>query len=229
LISLAYSSSEEIELSSWFSTRSSDLRDGGIPISENLYADKNTGTRLKISILRRLFDLYGINQTDLEFVLKEEDTGEARELSENERARFEYWSYALDIIKSKNSNNDIFKSSVPTKRNSVGGSIGIVGLSLNCTARTDIARVILILYHNKEINNSIFESLLSKKEEIEEKLGLPLTWENLNKYKGAYIYLDLSEVSVLNREDWQKMAWFHAEWSRKISDTFMPYLERIVY
>ena len=43
-------------------------------IDENIYIEKNTTTARKISLLRRIFALFGAEPTDLVFYLKDEET-----------------------------------------------------------------------------------------------------------------------------------------------------------
>lgn len=70
LMSLAYTKKENTELAAYVSNHESDLR-MALKIDENLYIEKNTSTSAKISILRKLFTLYGADPMDLVFYLKD--------------------------------------------------------------------------------------------------------------------------------------------------------------
>lgn len=67
LISLVYSNSE---LTSYVSNDPNKLR-SVLKIDENIYIEKNTSTVLKISLLRRIFALFGADPMDLVFYLKD--------------------------------------------------------------------------------------------------------------------------------------------------------------
>ena len=61
------------ELASHISNDSNKLR-SAMKIDENIYIEKNTTTARKISLLRRIFALFGAEPTDLVFYLKDEET-----------------------------------------------------------------------------------------------------------------------------------------------------------
>lgn len=66
--------------------------------------------------------------------------------------------------------------------------------------------------------------LLSHKTEIESELGVTLTWSRNDYVKSSKIYYQLDNVSIENEVDWLQMSRFHAEWSKKFYDVFVPYL-----
>ena len=50
-----------------------------------------------------------------------------------------------------------------------------------------------------------------------------------NEYRMAVINnlnASLNNVSIENEDDWTQMAKFHAEWSKKFYDVFVPYLKQ---
>ena len=79
-----------------------------------------------------------------------------------------------------------------------------------------------------ERNNQSFDFLFQHKEEIETRLGTPVSWLRMDDKKSSYIVLTLDGVSIENEEDWTRMAKFHAEWSKKFYDAFVPYLKQNV-
>ena len=54
-----------------------------------------------------------------------------------------------------------------------------------------------------------------------------LCWLRLDDKKASYVTLRLEEVSIEKEEDWTRIAKFHAEWSKKFYDTFVPYLKQM--
>lgn len=53
---------------------------------------------------------------------------------------------------------------------------------------------------------------------------LNLSWDRLDEYKMSWIYYSLDDVSITNKEDWDKMAAFLGEWSNKFRKVIVPYL-----
>lgn len=75
LTKIAYSTDAENELSQYVSTKDKKLR---LPakISENIFVEKNTNTAAKITILRKTFALFGVEESDLTFYLKDSDNSQ---------------------------------------------------------------------------------------------------------------------------------------------------------
>lgn len=93
-----------------------------------------------------------------------------------------------------------------------------------CVANYDKARVDLTLAHsNKERNKEAFDYLYNYKRTV---LGTQISWLRSDDTKGSYIVIRLENVSIENEADWMQMAKFHAEWSKKFYDVFVPYLNQ---
>ena len=75
------------------------------------------------------------------------------------------------------------------------------------------------------LNKSVFELLMSHREEIEGQLGATLNWDRADHCKASWIGYHLRDVSITNEADWPRMAKFHAEWSDKICNAILPYLQ----
>ncbi|MCI9297078.1 MAG: DUF4268 domain-containing protein [Lachnospiraceae bacterium] len=225
---LAHTPSDGNDISQHVSNRPADLR-AALEIDENIYVEKNTGTGLKISLLRRFFKLYGADPADLIFWLRDEnaeedaDTGEAR----NEIRR-KYWGYALGQIREACGEEGPFKNVNPTKHNWTCGFFGVGGCYICCVANYDSARVELVMGKaEKEKNKMAFDALYKKREEIEKALGIALCWNRNEESKASKVYCQLDHVNVAEETDWIRMAKFQAEWSRKFYDVIVPYVVEI--
>lgn len=140
--------------------------------------------------------------------------------------RKNYWSYALPIIQKRHAHRGTFSNCNPTTSNTEAGFFGISGFSINCIANYDSARVDFWMGKSTASENkAAFDILYSHKEEIENELGISLTWERAEQYKGSWLSYHLYGVSVTNEADWEKMAEFHAEWSDRICNAVLPYLQ----
>ena len=224
LSGLAYSQSSATDLSSYVSTDPDKLR-SAIKVDEDIYFEKGTSTSLKMSILRRLFALYGLDPMDLVFYLRDEENDKATDENRHD-LRKRYWSYALPSIQKAHSHRGCFCNVNPTSSNWLSGSFGIGGFSITCVANRDEARVDFWMSNNdKEKNKKGFDLLFAHKDEIEQKLGTKaLDWSRAEDYKASWITFSLKGVSIANESDWPRMAKFHVEWSTKITETFIPYL-----
>ena len=110
--------------------------------------------------------------------------------------------------------------------NVMTGSFGISGFCINCIANYDSARIDFYMGKSDAAKNkAAFDLLYSHKAEIEEELQVPLIWERADKYKASWLSYQLNDVSITNEADWGRMAKFHAEWSDKICNVVLSYLQ----
>lgn len=224
LLSLAYSNSGGTDLSNYVSSTEDGLR-AALKIDANIYMERNTSTAMKVSVLRRLFALYKADPMDLVFCLKDADSKKTEEIGCYEIRR-RYWTYALPVIRERNAHRGAFNKCNPTTSNTVSGFFGIGGFCISCAANYDSARV--EFYMNKaeaNQNKAAFDLLYSHKAEIEKTLGVSLTWDRANECRASGISFHLYDVSITNDADWPRMANFHAEWSDRICNAVIPYLD----
>jgi hypothetical protein len=197
-------------------------------IENGLYVEKNTSTWTKISLLRRLFMLYSIDPSDLVFYLRDENESDEEELAGTRyELRKRYWAYALEFIQRAHEMDGAFTNVNPSKSNWINGYFGISGFAICCIANFDEARVELWLGRSLEENKAAFDHLMMHRAEIEESLGIALTWERGKEIKSSKIYCQLDNVGINNETDWLQMANFHAEWSKKFFVVLVPFLKEL--
>ena len=222
LTNLAYSS-KTTDLAVYVSNTQDGLR-SALQIDENIYFEKNTSTALKMSILRRLFALYGADPMDLVFFLKDPETPKTSDDARYDIRR-RYWEYALPIIQLQHLHRGTFSGCNPTTSNTESGFFGISGFNISCVANYDVARIDFNMCNGDAARNkAAFDLLFGHKEEIEQSLGVELSWNRADEYKASWISYHLRGVSIANEADWPRMAKFHAEWSDKICGAMLNYL-----
>ena len=91
---------------------------------------------------------------------------------------------------------------------------------LLCENSARVRKICDLLDSNKEA----FDYLFSHKAAIEAALGTQVSWQRSDDTKSSYVVIHLEGVSIENEADWTQMAKFHAEWSKKFYDVFVPYL-----
>ena len=227
LSGLAYSQSSTTDLSTYISTDPKKLR-SAIKVDEDIYFEKGSSTALKMSILRRLFALYGLDPMDLVFYLRDAESDKA---TDNNRyaLRKRYWTYALPKIQEAHSHRGSFANVVPGTSNWCSGYFGIGGFSISCVANYNDAWVALWLSSNDtKKNKKAFDLIYAHKDEIENKIGNhELSWARAEENKASWICYTIKGISILNEEDWPRMAKFHAELSAKMADAMIPYLSEL--
>lgn len=226
LTRLAYSENGDHELSAFVSNRAENLR-GATEIDSGIFIETNTSTEYKINLLRRFFRLYEEDPEDLIFYLRD-DTGDfTTEDNPRYQLRKRYWAVALPLIKNAHSDTGCFSKVSASVHNWISGSFGIGGFHIDCIANYDAARVELYLGKNDRVaNGKAFDYLYKNKAEIERALGTWLVWEANTDTKAAGVHLKLQDVSIEREADWIQMSKFHAEWSKRFYDVFVPYLRK---
>ena len=194
-------------------------------IGDNVYVQTNTNTQSKLSVLNRLYKLYGMDPTDLVFYLRDSNDKE-----DEKGTRFEirrrYWEYALKFIKEENFDNKSFDNVNTSKENWINGTFGIGGFAICCIANYDFARVDVYFGKTNANENKIaFDNVMLHKLEIESNFGVNLEWDRGDDVKRSIISYRLENVSIYNENDWLQIAKFHAKWSKKFIDAIVPYLK----
>lgn len=223
---LAHTDNPDDELNDYISDNPADLR-GALEIDQDIYLERNTSTSTKLSILRKFFKAYGQNPEELVFYLKDQNTDQkAEEAGTRFELRRRYWAFALEHIKTAHGPEGSFKNVTTSKQYWINGSIGISGFSIVCGAKMNRASVELVLgKSNRDVNKSAYDYLFARKDEIEAALGIPLNWWRFEG-KSSYVDYNIAGVGISDETSWTQMAKFHAEWSKKFYDVFVPLLQQ---
>ncbi len=124
-----------------------------------------------------------------------------------------YWEYALPIIRKAQNDLRLFKDRKAPDKGYVNTGFGRRGFSLCCVANNSTVRTEVIV-----VNVDAFDALKTHKRDIEAQLGVKLRWHRHPDKNTSTIVIQNPDLKLENREDWQKMAQFHAEWIHKFHD-----------
>lgn len=227
LTRLAHANDADDDLDDYVSSNPADLR-GALQIDQDIYVERNTSTNTKISMLRRFFKAYGINPEELIFYLKDQNEDKkAAEAGTRFEIRRRYWALALEYLKSAHAEDGAYKNVNTSKEYWINGYIGIRGIHLTCYAKMSSASVEVVMEKaDRELNKEAFNFLYSHKDEVEKQLGVALNWWRYDEGKSSYINYTVNGIGINDESSWTQMAKFHAEWSRKFYDVFVPLLQQ---
>ena len=226
LARLAHTHNPDDELDAYVSDSPADLR-GALEIDQNIYLERNTSTNTKLSVLKKFFRAYGQNPEDLVFFLKDQNADQkTEEAGTRYEIRRRYWAYALEHIKAAHGTEGSFKNVNTSKQYWISGSIGISGFSITCEAKMNKAAVELVLgKSNRDVNKSAYDYLFARKDAIEAALGIPLNWWRFEG-KSSYVDYNIEGIGISDETSWTQMAKFHATWSKRFYDVFVPLLQQ---
>ena len=80
---------------------------------------------------------------------------------------------------------------------------------------------------NKELNKRYFHQIIQNKNQVEERFGAELTWEELPENKMSRIKYELDNVSLFEENDWETMNNFIVNNLPKFEQAFKPEIDKI--
>ena len=135
-----------------------------------------------------------------------EEVGAQEQTKERHIVRRKFWTAYIPQI---NKASSLYQNVNPGKENWIGAGSGISGVTYNSVVTGDYIHIELSIWgKSQEENKAIFDTLYSKKEQIEKDFGEYLTWERLDNNKMSRVKYELTDVSIFNEDDWQKMIAF---------------------
>ncbi len=227
LTRLANAHDPDDELDDYVSDDPAGLR-AAMEIEPGIYVERNTSTNTKISMLRKIFKAYGRNPEDLVFYLKDQnESGNNDEAGTRFEKRRRYWALALEYIKAAHGPQGSFSNVYTSKEYWINGSMGISGFYISCSAKMKSATVdILLSKPDRKANKAAYDYLFARKAEIESALGAQMNWWRYDEGKSSYVNCHIDGVGIDDESSWTQMAKFHAEWSKKYYDVFVPLLQK---
>lgn len=196
-----------------------------VKLDSDLYLFSNTNTETKISLLRRFFNLFGVEEEELVFYLREDDEQAEIEPGAPERYahRRRFWKEALPILKDRTSR---FKNVNPATSNWISTFIGRAGINISTIANMDNLRVeFYIGTRDPQINDQIFGFIHTRKNAIEALIGAQLDWKNEPENRTARISLINENIGIADEAMWEDCIDFLAEGVNKIAVGLLPVLD----
>ncbi len=212
------------DLSSFVSDTEKDP-DKFVKLDSDLYLFSNTNTETKISLLRRFFNLFGLEEEELVFYLRDDDEQAEIEPGAPERYahRKRFWKEALPIFKDRTSR---FKNINPSTSNWISTFIGRAGINISTIANMDNLRVdFYIGTRDPQLNDQIFKFIYTRKDVIESLIGTQLEWKNEPENRTARISIINENVGIADEAMWEDCLDFLSDSVNKIADGLLPVLD----
>ena len=112
-----------------------------------------------------------------------------------------YWSVLSDFLTSKNST---VRSQKAHPQHWTDFGIGRSHFTLNATVNKPKQMITLSLYLGSDDATNHFNSLVDRKEDIENQIGEKLLWMELPNRKSSRVELQLNNVDASDEKDWQR-------------------------
>jgi hypothetical protein len=133
-----------------------------------------------------------------------------------------------EYLKEINKVTSLYQNVSPSKDSWIGGGSGMSSVGYNSVATRSYIRIeIYINSGDKNNNKVIFDALFAKKDKIESEFGEPLIWERLDNNITARIKFEMTNVSIFNEADWEKMIAFMVEVVPKFERAFKKPIQEL--
>ena len=185
------------------------------------YIESNIDSNSKFRILKKILILY---ESEDDLFIKFENDNAPSDTAKRFSVRKEFWKKLLPLIKDTN----LFSNVNPTKDHWISSGAGKSGINYTLVITGSHARVELALINSsQEKNKYYFKKLHQSKEAIEESFGSSLVWEELPAKKMSRIKIELTNVSVFNRDDWSIMMNFLLITLPKFEKSIQPFIDKL--
>lgn len=202
--------------------RSADQFAVCVKVDDDIFILTGTSTAYKVNLLRKFFEQYKQDPSDLIFFIDDMRSLSSEDEAERYKIRRKYWEKALPQIQAA---TGTFKNVNPPRNNAVWGGTDKVGVSISCVANFDSARVeIYIDQGDYDKNRAVFNLLKGHKYEIETAYGKELTWVDQDGVRVCRIYDRMDKISIANEDDWDTMIAFHTQQSKALLDAVKSFL-----
>ena len=190
-------------------------------VTNGWYLETNMDSNNKFINLKKLLTLFEMED---ELFVKYLSETESSSDSNRFNIRKKYWKQLLPLLK----DTDLFLNVNPSKDHWLSTGAGKGGLSFTFVATKSYVRIELtISTSSKETNKVYFKNLFRDKEQIEQKFGGELAWEELPENKMSRIKIELQGVSLYNDVDWERMNSFLISNLPNFEKAFQPFVKNL--
>ncbi|MCW9709446.1 DUF4268 domain-containing protein [Avibacterium sp. 21-586] len=146
-----------------------------------------------------------------------EETTISSNINKKKEIYSEYWDKLLDSCKKEKL--DLFQTRTTSKDSwiSVGSAVQYKFVISNSSVRVEL----YISGKEKQDNKKIFDLLIQDKVDIENELGLKLSWERSDDYKASRIFITNDEIFKLdNKDSWDQAIEWQIEIMKRFEEVF---------
>ncbi|MGY5874589.1 MAG: DUF4268 domain-containing protein [Candidatus Thorarchaeota archaeon] len=129
------------------------------------------------------------------------ETGRAKELdAERHRLRQQFWSQLLEKCQTP---GNLFKDISPGKFTYIQKGAGFAGITYKYVISYSSAGVELYIdTHDADNNKRILDRLKEKKDEIENRFGIPLIWDHEKGRRACKVSWKREDIGLRDEDDW---------------------------
>jgi len=196
-------------------------------IAEGIYLNVYGNSPSKISLIKKYLKLFDVEPGEITITVSNPTGSTDKSVSSQERAElfFKFWDQLLVEINSK---TDIYQNRNPnmsgwiTAKSILGGGMSyFMSISLKRCA-------IGFQCNNSDImkNKKLYDYIHSHKDEIENKIGLPIFWERGDSLRISFLSIRLDDIDIVNESTWPQMNSFMVGNTVALFEVLTPILQK---
>ena len=128
-----------------------------------------------------------------------------KEYADRHHYRKRFWTFLLEKAKAK---TKLHANISPNIYSWIGTGAGISGVTYNYVIGQHEAKVELYIDKDKDDgkeNKAIFDKIYRQKEQIEQEMGMPLSWERLDNKRASRIAVYFTGLGYKDEEKWDEL------------------------
>ena len=185
------------------------------------FIEANIDSNTKFKTLKKLLSSFELED---ELLIKYAADSEQDGIVNRHVLRREFWSQLLPQLH----DTTLFSKVKSTKDHWLQTGAGVSGVSYTFLITRTYARIELtISTSNKEINKRYFNQLEKRKDQIEQRFGQELVWEELEDNKMSRVKCELGGVNLFEESNWEEMSGFFIENLPKFELAFKQEIDKL--
>ncbi|NQY68529.1 MAG: DUF4268 domain-containing protein [Flavobacteriales bacterium] len=185
------------------------------------FIEANIDSNTKFKTLKKLLSSFELED---ELLIKYAADSEQDGIVNRHVLRREFWSQLLPQLH----DTTLFSKVKATKDHWLQTGAGVSGVSYTFLITRTYARIELtISTSNKEINKRYFNQLEKRKDQIEQRFGQELVWEELEDNKMSRVKCELGGVNLFEESNWEEMSGFFIENLPKFELAFKQEIDKL--
>ncbi|HJJ30372.1 MAG TPA: DUF4268 domain-containing protein [Methanocorpusculum sp.] len=196
-------------------------------IAEGIYLRVHGDAPSKISLIKKYLKLFDVEPGEISITVSNPVASTVKSVSSQERAEiyFKFWDQLLIEINTK---TDIYQNRTPnisgwlTAKSILGGAMSYyMSISLKrCTVGFRCSN------NDRMKNKKLYDYIYSQKNEIENKIGLPIYWERGDTLQISHLSIRIDDIDIVDESTWPQINSFIVGNMVTLSEVLTPILEK---
>jgi len=196
-------------------------------IAEGIYLRVHGDTGSKISLIKKYLSLFDVEPGEITITVSNPVVSTANPVNSRQKGDmyFKFWDQLLVEINTK---TDIYQNRTPN-RSGWFTAKSILGGGMNYFMSIRLKKCTVgFQCNNMDImkNKKLYDYIHSHKDEIENKIGLPIIWERGDSLRISFLSIRLDDIDFMDESTWPQINSFMVGNTVALSEVLTPILQK---